>query len=110
MSLSELERRRESALLRALGMPGVQLRAMFALEAGLVAAVSGLIGVALGMIYGWAGTAALLGGSVDSLRLTAPTGQLVGLVTVAVGAGLLASAAPGRRAARTPPVITMQEQ
>jgi putative ABC transport system permease protein len=81
----------------------VQLRTMFALEAGLVAAVAGPAGVALGTPYGWAGTAALLGGSVDSLRMTAPTGQLVALVAVAVGAGLLASAAPRRRQPGPPP-------
>ena len=109
LSLSELERRRESALLRALGLTGRQLRATLAVEAVLVAVVGALLGVVLGTAYGWAGTATLLGGVVDEVRPALPAGQLAVVLAVAVVAGLAASWLPGRRAAAVRPVVVTSE-
>ena len=109
LSLSELERRRESALLRALGLTGRQLRGTLAVEAVLVAAVGALAGVVLGTAYGWAGTATLLGASVDDVHVALPAGQLAAVVAVAVVAALAASWLPGRRAAAVRPVVVTSE-
>ena len=49
LSLSVLERTRESSLLRALGLTRGQLRGMLALEAVLMAGVAALIGTVLGV-------------------------------------------------------------
>ncbi|HLS48493.1 MAG TPA: ABC transporter permease [Actinomycetaceae bacterium] len=106
LSLSVIERRRESAVLRAMGLTRGQLRAMLATEGVLLALVGAGAGAVLGMAYGWAGTAILLGQS-EHVRLVAPWGHLGAIVVVAVVAGLLASVLPARSAARTPPVAAL---
>ena len=110
LSLSVIERTRESALMRALGLTRGQLRGMLALEGALVAGVGGLLGVVLGTVYGWLGAASLLGGTAGGLAtLALPWERLGAVLVVALLAGLLASVLPGRRAARTPPVAALAE-
>lgn len=103
LSLSVLERTRESALLRALGLTKGQLRGMLAVEAVLIAGVAALLGVALGMLYGWLGAQSALG-LVAVVTPSFPWLQLLGVLVVAVIAGLVASVMPARRAARLSPV------
>ncbi|WP_377973514.1 ABC transporter permease [Arthrobacter ulcerisalmonis] len=103
LSLSVLERTRENSLLRALGLTRGQLRGMLALEAVLVAAVAAILGTVLGVAYGWLGAMAALGGVTD-VQPSVPWLQLLGVLAVAIIAGLLASVVPGRRAARLSPV------
>lgn len=96
LALSVLERRRESALLRALGLTRPQLRRMLAVEAVLLSVVGGLLGVVLGLLFGWAaGSSTLL-----DLVFSPPVAEIAGLLAVAVAAGLLASVLPARRASR----------
>lgn len=106
LALSVVERRRESALLRALGLTRGQLRAMLAVEAALVAGVSALLGVVLGIGYGLAGTFTVLE-SLGPVVVDVPVQRLVLVVLVAVVAGLVASVLPGRRAARTAPAAAL---
>lgn len=115
LSLSVIERTRENAVLRALGLTRGQLRRMLALEGALVAGVGGLLGVLLGSLYGWAGAASLLGGVATAGGAAIwtpelPWGRLALLLAVAVAAGLLASVLPARRAVRVPPVAALAEQ
>ena len=56
LSLSVLERRRESATLRAIGLSRRQLRWMLAVEGMLIAGVGAVLGAGLGLLYGWAGS------------------------------------------------------
>jgi putative ABC transport system permease protein len=109
LSLSELERRRESSLLRSLGLTRGQLRATLALEAVLVAVVGALLGLGLGVAYGLAGAATVLGGAVQSVQPDLPWTQLLVMLVLAVLAGLTASYLPGRRAAGVPPAMTAGE-
>lgn len=106
LSLSVIERRRESATLRALGLTRRQLRASMAVEGALIAGVGAVVGVALGLAYGWLGSAAVLAGIAD-LQLRVPWADLGLVLGVALLAGVLASALPGRTAARTPPVAAL---
>ncbi|NMR20841.1 ABC transporter permease [Cellulomonas fimi] len=106
LSLSVLERRRESATLRALGLSRRQLRGTLAIEGMLIAGVGGVLGATLGTLYGWAGAATVLG-VVGDVRLEVPWRDLGLVVAVAVVAGLLASILPGRAAARTSPVAAL---
>ena len=106
LSLSVLERRRESALLRAMGLTRGQLRGMLALEGVLIAGVGALVGIVAGLVYGWAGSAIVLG-ALGDLRLDVPWRDLVIVAVVAVVAGLLASVLPARSAVRTPPVAAL---
>ncbi len=103
LSLSVLERTRENALLRALGLTKRGLRGMLALEAVLVAGVAALIGVALGGLYGWLGAQSALGG-FTAVVPNLPWLQLLLVVAVAAAAGLAASVVPARRAAKLSPV------
>ncbi|MDA0566712.1 FtsX-like permease family protein [Streptomonospora sp. S1-112] len=96
LALSVLERTRESALLRALGLRRGQLRVMLALEAVVLCLTGALVGVALGVFFGWAAGVAVLRGLIFQL----PTGQIAAFLAIAVAAGLLASVLPARRAAR----------
>ena len=103
LSLSVLERTRESSLLRALGLTRGQLRGMLALEALLIAGVAALFGTALGALYGWLGAQAALG-AFSPVAASIPWSQLGLVLAVALLAGLLASVLPARRAARLSPV------
>ena len=103
LSLSVLERRRESATLRAIGLSKRQLRSTLAIEGMLIAGVGAVAGIVLGLGYGWMGSVVVLG-SFAEIHLTVPWLDLAILVVVALGAGLLASVLPARSAARTSPV------
>lgn len=109
LSLSVLERTRESSLLRALGLTRGQLRGMLAVEAVLIAGVAALIGCVLGSVYGWLGAEAALG-SFAIVEPSIPWLQLVAVLAVAVVAGLLASVLPARRAAKLSPVEGLAAQ
>jgi putative ABC transport system permease protein len=103
LSLSVFERTRENSLLRALGLTKGQLRGMLAIEAVLVAGVAAIMGAGMGIVYGWLGAQATLGG-VATVVPAVPWLQLAAVFGVAVVAGLLASVIPARRAARLSPV------
>ncbi|ROS31247.1 ABC transporter permease [Cellulomonas sp. PhB150] len=106
LSLSVLERRRESATLRAIGLSKRQLRISLGVEGMLIAGVGALLGVLLGLVYGWAGSAIIFGAFGD-LRLAVPWRDLAIVLVVAVAAGLVASVLPARKAARTSPVAAL---
>lgn len=97
MALSILERTRESALLRSLGMARGQLRRMLSVEAVLLCLIGAGIGIVLGVVFGWAVSSVVLPGLIISI----PVGQIAIFIAVAVVAGLLAAVLPARRAART---------
>lgn len=103
LSLSVIERRRESATLRAIGLSRGQLRGTLAIEGMVIAGVGAVLGSVLGLLYGWAGSATVLS-VVSEVRLEVPWRDLALVLVVAVVAGLLASIVPGRAAARTSPV------
>lgn len=108
LSLSVVERTRESATLRALGLTRRQLRASLAVEGVLIAGAGTLLGIALGVLYGWVGSASLLGGEF-SPQLAVPRGQLLVVLVGGLLAGALASALPARRAAGVAPVAALAE-
>ena len=103
LSLSVLERTRENALLRALGLKKKQLRSMLAVEAVLIGGVAALLGLVLGTIYGLFGAYSTLA-QIGQVRFDIPWLQLALVIGVSIVAALLASLAPSRRAARLSPV------
>src|SRR5699024_1620059 len=102
LSLSVIERKRESAMLRALGLTRGQLRGMLAIEGVMIAAAGALIGVVAGVLYGWVGSAILLVSMTD-VPLVVPWAHIGAIVAVALVAGLLASVIPARSAAKVAP-------
>ncbi|WP_431473220.1 ABC transporter permease [Ornithinimicrobium sp. W1665] len=102
LSLSVLERHREHALLRGLGLTRGQMRSMLLVEGVLLALVSALIGLGLGLGYAALGVQTLLPEDVP-LQLAVPWGRVGLIVGVALLAGVLASVLPARRAVRVSP-------
>jgi len=98
LSLSVLERTRESALLRALGLTRNQLRWTISMEAALLGVMGAVAGVAFGAGFGWATGRAFLRG--DGGPVSYPIAEITGYIALAGVAALLASVIPARRAAR----------
>lgn len=103
LSLSVAERSRENGLLRALGMTRKQVRSMLSWEALLIAVTSTLLGLLAGAYFGAVGFMSLPTGVSESV-LAVPWVQWLIIVVVAIGAALVASIIPGRRASRVSPV------
>ncbi|MBH0121183.1 ABC transporter permease [Rhodococcus sp. CX] len=106
MALSVLERRRETAMLRAIGLSRSGVRSLLMREALLVAAVASALGVTLGLLLGTAGTASVIGpGKIGFGGV--PWLQLAGIVVAGGLAGVIASLIPALRASRVPPVAAL---
>jgi len=103
LGLSVLERSREHALLRALGMTRRQLRRMLAAEAVLLSVVATVLGTMIGVTFAWVAVRTVVAQAVAGTPLVLPWGQLLIVVLVAGAAGLLACLLPARRAARVAP-------
>lgn len=103
LGLSVLERGRENALLRAMGLTRQQLRRAMAAEGLLLSLVATLLGTAIGLVFALVGVRVLLGPVLDGVELTIPVLQLGAVVLVAAVAGLAACVVPARRAARITP-------
>lgn len=97
LALSVVERTRELGLLRAVGMERRPLRRMVRTEGFLVSVFGGVLGVALGLVFGVASALAL---PDDLATLSIPGGSLVAVLVGAGLIGVVASALPARRAAR----------
>ncbi|UMG93938.1 ABC transporter permease [Nocardioides sp. TF02-7] len=103
LGLSVLERGREHALLRALGLTRRQLRRMLAAEAVLLSVVATVLGSVLGIAFAWTAVQAVVEPAVAGAGLVLPWGQLALVVATSAVAGLLAAVLPSRRAARVAP-------
>jgi putative ABC transport system permease protein len=103
LGLSVLERSRENALLRAMGLTRRQLRRAMAAEGLLLSGVATVLGTALGLVFAWVGVEVLIGTVVEDARMTVPVAQVAAVAVVAALAGLGACVVPARRAARVTP-------
>lgn len=102
LTLSVLERGRESALLRALGMTRRRLRACLAWEAVVLSLAAVIGGIGLGSALGVAGSYALLEFGPRTVP-ELPIAQLAGVAVVATALAAVASTLPAHIALRTPP-------
>jgi putative ABC transport system permease protein len=109
LALSVLERRRESALLRALGLGVRRLRATLLIETLLVALLGAAIGIAFGVVFGWIAADALIG-AYGHGRPVVPLGQIAAYVGLVGMAAALASVVPGRRAARLSVITALADE
>ncbi|MFI6164942.1 ABC transporter permease [Micromonospora haikouensis] len=106
LSLSVVERTRENAVLRAVGLTRGRMRAMLAVEAALMALVGAVLGVGLGIGVG-AGAMAVVTRLSGEFTLVLPWGRLGLIIAVAVLAALAASVLPARRALARPIVASL---
>jgi putative ABC transport system permease protein len=98
LALSIFERTRELGLIRAVGMTRRQLRRMVHYEAALIAGFGAVLGVGVGLVFGWAVVTALPDSLVSGMAV--PFGPIVIVAAVAALAGVLAAWLPARRAGR----------
>ena len=109
LSLSVIERTRESATLRAIGMTRGQLRRSLAIEALLISLVSGVVGIVVGTVFGWIGSYIVFSMSFGLVVFPIDWATSGAILAIAAVAALLASVFPARRAVKTPPVEALAE-
>jgi putative ABC transport system permease protein len=108
LTLSVIERTRESALMRALGLTRGQLRRMLLTEALYMALIAAALGVSLGAAFAWTLVSSFLksaGGGVISI----PFAEIMLFVVIGAVAALLAGVLPAQRAARVSAVSAMAD-
>jgi putative ABC transport system permease protein len=98
LGLSVIERTREIGLLRAIGLNRPQLRRMIGLEAIVIAVLGALLGVGMGVVFGWAIVTSLKDQGLTLLSV--PTSTLGWFVVGAAIIGVLAALLPAYRASR----------
>lgn len=98
LALSISERTKEIGMLRAIGMTRPQVRTMVRVESIIIAMFGALLGVVLGIFFGWALIEALESEGIEDFVV--PTGQIIGYFVLAAIAGILAAAGPAWRASR----------
>jgi putative ABC transport system permease protein len=98
LALSIYERTRELGLLRAVGMSRRQLRSSIRWESVIISLLGTIIGLVIGLFFGWAVIEALK--DQGFTRFAPPAGQLILVVIVGGFAGVLAAVFPARRAAK----------
>jgi putative ABC transport system permease protein len=98
LALSIFERTRELGLLRAVGMSRRQVRSMIRGESVIIAVLGAVLGLGVGVLFGYAIVGALDDEGIGKVVL--PGGQLITYVVLAGIAGVVAAVFPARRAAR----------
>lgn len=118
LTLGVIQRTRELGLLRALGVSIRQIRVMVLLEAVHVTVTATVLGVLLGIAYGWAGAQSLLGSvptnpdGVIRAGIVYPAVPVVPLLVIVAATAILtvaASVTPTRLATRVAPVAALSE-
>jgi putative ABC transport system permease protein len=98
LALSIFERTREIGLLRAVGMSRSQVRTTVRWESVIIALFGTLLGLIIGIFFGWALVKALSSEGLNKLSL--PPVRLIVLVILGALVGTLAAWWPARRAAK----------
>jgi putative ABC transport system permease protein len=98
LALSIFERTREIGLLRAVGMTRRQLRSTIRLESVVIALQGTLLGLVIGVFFGWALVHAL--SNQGTTVFSVPYTTLAVVVVLAAMAGIAAAVLPAKRAAK----------
>ena len=98
LALSVYEQTRELGLLRAIGMTRRQVRRMVRWEAVIIALFGGILGVAMGILFGLAATAAIDTSIVSELSI--PVRSVIQYLVISAIFGIVAAILPAYRASR----------
>jgi putative ABC transport system permease protein len=95
--LSIFERTREIGMLRAVGITRSQMRRMVRYESVITAAIGGVLGLIVGISFGWL---MIKGLESEGLVFSLPVVQIVIFFLLSIVAGVISAVLPARRAAR----------
>ncbi|GAA2444815.1 ABC transporter permease [Streptomyces glaucus] len=99
LAMSVFERSQEIGMLRAIGLDRGGVKRMVRLESLVISLFGGVLGVGLGVFFGWA-AGELLGTRMPTYELVLPWGRMALFLLLAAAVGVLAALWPARRAAR----------
>ncbi|RLU94743.1 ABC transporter [Streptomyces griseocarneus] len=99
LAMSVFERSQEIGMLRAIGIDRSGIKWMVRLESLLISLFGGVLGIVLGVFFGWAG-GRLIGKSLAGFELVLPWGRMALFLLLAALVGVLAALWPARRAAK----------
>ena len=108
LMMSVLERRRETATLRAIGMSSVQFRRSLGVEACMIALGASLAGMVLGTLFGWIGAYQVFV-PLGSVTFTVPWSAFALILPVALLAAVVASVLPAREAVKVSPIEALSD-
>ncbi|GHF77614.1 ABC transporter permease [Streptomyces griseosporeus] len=99
LAMSVFERSQEIGMLRAIGLERTGIKRMVRLESLVISLFGGVLGIGLGVFFGWA-AGELLGTRMPTYELVLPWGRMAAFLLLAAVVGVLAALWPARRAAR----------
>ncbi|MFF9087326.1 ABC transporter permease [Streptomyces sp. NPDC014991] len=99
LAMSVFERAQEIGMLRAIGLDRRAVKRMVRLESLVISLFGGVLGIGLGLFFGWA-AGELLGTKMPTYELVLPWGRMAVFLLLAGVVGVLAALWPARRAAR----------
>jgi putative ABC transport system permease protein len=99
LAMSVFERSQEIGMLRAIGLDQRGVRRMVRLESVVISLLGGVLGVGLGVFFGWA-AGELAATELSTYEMVLPWGRILLFLAGAAAVGVLAAVWPARRAAR----------
>ncbi|MEU0204745.1 FtsX-like permease family protein [Streptomyces canus] len=99
LAMSVFERSQEIGMLRAIGLDRKGIKRMVRLESLVISLFGGVLGIGLGVFFGWA-AGELLGTKMATYELVLPWARMAVFLLLAATVGILAALWPARRAAR----------
>ena len=107
----QLEKARELAVLRAIGMTPGQMGGLVTIQTGFIGLLSGVAAIPLGLLMAWVLIEVInrraFGWQMD---MSIDFGDLLTALTLAIGAALIAGIYPAYRAASARPALAMREE
>lgn len=98
LAMSVFERSQEIGMLRAIGLDRKGIKRMVRLESLVISLFGGVLGIGLGVFFGWA-AGELLGTQLATYELVLPWTRMAVFLLLAATVGILAALWPARRAA-----------
>lgn len=90
LAMSVFERSQEIGMLRAIGLDRRSVKRMVRLESLVISLFGGVLGIGLGVFFGWA-AGELLGTSMPTYELVVPWARMAVFLLLAAGVGILAA-------------------